>query len=244
MNYSGIYCLEHEGNILYVGSSKNLLRRKKQTFNRLIAKKYHNKYMQSFFLKNKDINFNVVFKCDSDELIDFEQKYIDKLNPMFNIADAYGKKAHTEESKEKMRGRVFSEEHRRKISEANTGKPSKRKGIKTNFIPTSSFKKGDTPWNKDTKGIMKAWNKGLTLSDSHKKKLSEAKRKNNLSGLIFNHWKVIKFSKIKNKAMYYKCECKCGLVKDVCSTHLRRSTSKQCRSCASKEAHRVKQNKN
>ena len=35
------------------------------------------------------------------------------------------------------------------------------------------FKKGHKPWNKNTKGKMKAWNKGKNLSEEHKKNLSE-----------------------------------------------------------------------
>lgn len=41
-----------------------------------------------------------------------------------------------------------------------------------------AFKKGNTPWNKGKKGIMKAWNKGLVgvqpCSDETKKKMSQA----------------------------------------------------------------------
>ncbi len=79
---------------------------------------------------------------------------------------------HTEEAKEKIRAfqkkKVFSIETRQKLSLANKGrkaseetknnmslahigKHSNMKGIKTNRIPKSAFKKGFIPWNKGKK---------------------------------------------------------------------------------------------
>ncbi len=35
------------------------------------------------------------------------------------------------------------------------------KGKKTGIVPTCGFKSGGTPWNKGTKGLQVAWNKGI-----------------------------------------------------------------------------------
>jgi hypothetical protein len=77
--------------------------------------------------------------------------------------------------------RVFSEEHKRKLSEAHKGKKASletkqklsetRKGEKNSFYgkkhteetrkKLSESHKGQIAWNKGTKGVLKAWNKGL-----------------------------------------------------------------------------------
>ncbi|MBU0615618.1 MAG: very short patch repair endonuclease [Nanoarchaeota archaeon] len=49
------------------------------------------------------------------------------------------------------------------------------KGV--SLSPKTEFKKGAAPWNKGTKGVMKAWNKGIKLSDECKRKVSVATKK-------------------------------------------------------------------
>ena len=68
-------------------------------------------------------------------------------------------------------GKTHTKETRQKMSEAKKGKPSNS--------PTK-FAKGQTPWNKNTKGAQTAWNKGLPKEQSHlygKPKSEETKRK-------------------------------------------------------------------
>lgn len=58
-------------------------------------------------------------------------------------------------------GRKLSEEHKNRISEANTGENHPLYGT--------------APWNKGLKGVQSAWNKGLSMSEEAKKKLSESR---------------------------------------------------------------------
>jgi hypothetical protein len=51
--------------------------------------------------------------------------------------------------------------HRIGVTPTNAIKKQERRGIKT------EFKKGHAPWNKNTKGIMKAWNKGTENISSY-----------------------------------------------------------------------------
>jgi hypothetical protein len=94
----------------------------------------------------------------------------------------YGKH-HTDEDKKKMseawnkrrilyvhpmKGRHHTEAAKRKISEAN------RHPTEETRIRMSNAHKGQIPWCKGTKGVIKAWNKGLHWPDKVRKKISEA----------------------------------------------------------------------
>jgi hypothetical protein len=71
---------------------------------------------------------------------------------------------HSEESKNKMKGRVPWN----KGLNYHTGKPSGMKG-KTHSKETIEKMSGKIPWNKGKKGVQKAWNKGLKKDDYGKK---------------------------------------------------------------------------
>ena len=62
--------------------------------------------------------------------------------------------------KNPMYGKPLSMQHRKKISQSNMGKTTHNKG-KKGYTNKGSFKKGQTPWNKEKKGVMpEPWNKG------------------------------------------------------------------------------------
>lgn len=57
-----------------------------------------------------------------------------------------------------------------------------------------------------------------------------------LTGQTFGKWKVLEFS-YKNKYYrpYWKCQCECGVIKDVDSNSLKCGKSTQCRQCSNRE---------
>ena len=67
----------------------------------------------------------------------------------------------------KMRGKTISEEHKKKISIANSG--------------ANNGMYGKPSWNKGQKGLQTAWNKGVPRSEETKRKISETKRKRDAS---------------------------------------------------------------
>lgn len=86
-------------------------------------------------------------------------------------------KKHSEETKkkisEKLKGRIITEEWKKNISKGG-------KGIKKTF--TEEHKKnigkgglGRIPWNKGCENCVKAWNKGLKMSEESIEKMSKAK---------------------------------------------------------------------
>lgn len=78
------------------------------------------------------------------------------------------------------KGIVRTEEQKRKISKTKKEMYASgevvvwNKGVKTGQIPWNRGKVGvmPVPWNKGTEGIMKAWNKGVPMSEEGKKKCS------------------------------------------------------------------------
>lgn len=63
----------------------------------------------------------------------------------------------------KMRGKTISEEHKKKISIANSG--------------ANNGMYGKPSWNKGQKGLQTAWNKGIPRSEETKRKISETKKR-------------------------------------------------------------------
>lgn len=144
----GIYQIRNlVNNKLYVGSTVNLNKRKKQHFNILKKNKHVNKYLQNAYNKYGENNF--VFEVieilnNKDFLIKHEQFWIDKLKTikkMYNICFIAGNTlgvVRSEMTKNKisisnknrfknientpMFGKHHTEESKQKISQSNKGK--------------------------------------------------------------------------------------------------------------------------
>ena len=55
-----------------------------------------------------------------------------------------------------------------------------------------------------------------------------------LTGQKINRWTVIERAENRGKAVYWKCKCECGTIKDVKGSHLRDGSSQSC-GCLQKE---------
>lgn len=55
-----------------------------------------------------------------------------------------------------------------------------------------------------------------------------------LTGQKINRWTIIERAENKGKAVYWKCKCECGTIKDVKGSHLRDGSSQSC-GCLQKE---------
>jgi group I intron endonuclease len=112
---SGVYIIENTTNgHRYIGSTINLMQRKSQHFRALRSGNNNCKILQHAFDKYGETSF--IFKllliCESFELLRYEQGLIDAFLPEYNISLTAGSQL----------GVKRSEETRRKISKAKTGK--------------------------------------------------------------------------------------------------------------------------
>lgn len=77
------------------------------------------------------------------------------------------------------KGQKLSEETKRKISESRKGQKQteKWKKMMKELMKGNQygFKKNHTPWNKGSRGIMVAWNKGKKMSEKTREKIRQAK---------------------------------------------------------------------
>jgi len=164
MKVTGIYKIQSikKPKRCYIGSAINIYSRwathlsnlRKNTHHSIILQNHFNKYGES------DLQFSILLGCEENELIRIEQYFIDSYKPYFNVCMyAFSRKGTklSEEARKKRslllkgnknrlgkqpwnKGKHWSEEHKKKLSEAH---------------------KGQTAWNKGKKGLNVAWNKGI-----------------------------------------------------------------------------------
>ncbi len=129
---SGIYKIQSILNPLkiYIGSSISIKSRINEHLSDLRRNDHPNKKLQNHFNKygEKDLVFSIVKECESKELITNEQYFIDSYKPFFNIcpkAGHCGGLVKTLETRTKLsmalKGRKFTDIHRRRIGESNKG---------------------------------------------------------------------------------------------------------------------------
>jgi len=167
-------------NRYYIGSSINVKKRWNHHLNDLRNNVHHSIKLQRHYNKygESDLEFIILVGCDKDRIIEMEQYFLDACNPYFNCCPTAGtctnmvrSQAAIDKQRKSMLGKKWtvearqrfselrkgipkSEEHRRKLSEANKGKPGRRPSEEA-IQRMSEERKGKgnpmygkKPWNK------------------------------------------------------------------------------------------------
>lgn len=105
---SGIYKIENQTNgNFYIGSSRDIGRRRQDHKRDLRRRTHHNPVLQRAWDKcgESSFVFSTVLLCSTDDLSFFEQRCIDKLRPAYNLIKTSGDTGwcHDEGTKEKLR---------------------------------------------------------------------------------------------------------------------------------------------
>lgn len=121
---TGVYLIENLANgRRYVGSANSLKKRFREHRRQLSEGRHHSRFLQRAWNKYGPLffRFRVVAYCSRDDLLFYEQRLIDGLNPDYNTAPTAGS----------MAGYKHTDETRRKMSAARRRNPSSpRKGMK------------------------------------------------------------------------------------------------------------------
>ena len=115
----GVYKIENTlTGDFYIGSSENIHSRLWQHQNKLKLGKHKNIHLQRAYNKygQSEFEYRILLQCEKSELLRYEQKLIDKLNPSYNICKIAGA----------TRGKNISEKHKKAISSALKGIPRKQ----------------------------------------------------------------------------------------------------------------------
>lgn len=198
MAESGIYEIVNLVNgKRYVGSSVDLSRRLRVHRRHLVVGTHHNARLQRAWKKYgpEAFDFRVVLLCGTESLIEQEQAAIDRLKPEYNLSPTAGNllgfrltdeqraackgRKQTEEWVQKRSqshvGAKRSEETRRRISEAMTGKKHKTPRSAETRAKLSEAMKA-RPENPERVAKMAATKRGSTLTEEHKRRIGEASK--------------------------------------------------------------------
>lgn len=158
---SGIYQIQSKihPERIYIGSAVDIDKRWKEHICRLKRGVHHSHKLQRYYNKYQDVlEFSIIFVCLKTELIEYEQKFIDKLNPYFNECKVAGSTL----------GREVSDKTRMKMSIA-------RKGKNTYWMNNRVVSDITRQKMRESHLGIKPWNTGITLSEEHCQKMSDAK---------------------------------------------------------------------
>lgn len=197
---SGVYCFEHlPSGRKYIGSSVNLKLRFKEHIRDLNAKKHHNQRLQKVWREDGASAFklSVLLYCDPKHVLFYEQRALDGAGKKFNVCLIAGNTAGVKASAEtkaklsaKFKGRVFSDEHKAKISAAKTN-PSAETRAKMSAWQIGKVHSAETrakisqankgqkrkPHSPEARAKMSAAAKARTKSEEHLRKLTDWNRR-------------------------------------------------------------------
>lgn len=189
----------------YIGSSVNIPNRMKVHRRKLSKNMHGNPHLQNAWNKygEQAFEFKALLLCDPESQLYYEQVCIDALKPAYNIAINTSAPtqglAMSEEARRKMSvaksgknhpffGKILSEEHKRKLSEANSGKTlseeHKRK-ISETLTGTHPAEESRKKMSEAKSGENNP-NFGKIASKETRAKLSEA-HKGNTNSLGYKH---------------------------------------------------------
>ena len=207
---SGIYQIRNiiNGHI-YIGSTIDIQKRWSSHVRLLNNNTHHSRHLQNAWNKygEQAFEFSVLLQVDDvSSLLDIEQEFLDERAPEYNMSPTAGSSLGvkcTEETKRKISeantGRHLSEETRAKLSKAHKGnrysEETRRKMSEAKKCNTNSLGYKHT---EETRAKMSAARKGNTnclgkvLTEEHKRKLSKSQK-----GRVFTEEHKRKISEAK-----------------------------------------------
>lgn len=167
---SGIYeIINVQNNCKYIGSSNNIYTRWSHHISDLNRNKHCNLHLQRAWNKygKKTFIFNILFLCEENKLLQEEQRFLDTLNPEYNMCPTAGSCLG--------RGSV-SEETKRKIGLANSKK--KRTEKEKQRLREINLGKKQSQETKDKRSMTMKGRIRPPFSADWKRKMSLKKKKN------------------------------------------------------------------
>lgn len=137
--HTGIYAIVNKVNgRMYIGSAMRFNKRWKEHMRGLESGKHHSRFLSRCWAKHgaDNFEFKILLYCSAENLLMYEQAFLDFYNPIYNTAKIAGSQIgykHTEETRARMSasrpkdfspmtGKKHSEETKSKISASRTGK--------------------------------------------------------------------------------------------------------------------------
>ncbi len=121
----GIYCLQFPDGRFYIGSSSKVRHRLLEHVGRMRDGKHRNPKLQRAWNRFKTISARQILVCREEDLLLYEQLFMDRLNPGLNLSFIAGRASWSEESRAKQRanqlGKKKSRESVAKMAAAQRG---------------------------------------------------------------------------------------------------------------------------